>query len=70
MDDDPHIRELVGVFLRAEGMAEVLSASDGLEALQLLEETAADMAIIDIMMPNMDGWELCRELRGSTIFRY
>lgn len=68
MDDDPHIRELVGVFLRAEGMAEVLSASDGLEALRLLEETAADMAIIDIMMPNMDGWELCRELRKQYDF--
>lgn len=68
MDDDPHIRELVGVFLRAEGMAEVLSASDGLEALQLLEESAADMAIIDIMMPNMDGWELCRELRKQYDF--
>ncbi|MEK4519719.1 response regulator transcription factor [Paenibacillus sp. FSL H8-0122] len=68
VDDDPHIRELVGVFLRAEGMAEVLSASDGLEALRLLEETAADMAIIDIMMPNMDGWELCRELRKQYDF--
>lgn len=68
MDDDPHIRELVGVFLRAEGMAEVLSASDGLEALRLLEESTADMAIIDIMMPNMDGWELCRELRKQYDF--
>ncbi|MFE4712146.1 response regulator transcription factor [Paenibacillus sp. NPDC056722] len=63
VDDDPHIRELVEVFLRAEGMEEIYSASDGLEALRLLENTSVDMAILDVMMPNMDGWELCRELR-------
>ncbi|WP_274528481.1 response regulator transcription factor [Paenibacillus piscarius] len=63
VDDDPHIRELVEVFLRAEGLTEVYSAADGLEALQMLEETSADLAIIDVMMPKMDGWELCRELR-------
>lgn len=64
-DDDPHIRELVEVFLRAEGMDEVYSASDGVEALRLMEENGADLAIIDVMMPRMDGWELCRELRRS-----
>ncbi|AIQ49786.1 heme response regulator HssR [Paenibacillus sp. FSL R7-0273] len=64
-DDDPHIRELVEVFLRAEGMDEVYSASDGVEALKLMEENSADLAIIDVMMPRMDGWELCRELRRS-----
>ncbi|WP_090713860.1 response regulator transcription factor [Paenibacillus typhae] len=64
-DDDPHIRELVEVFLKAEGMDEVYSASDGVEALKLMEENGADLAIIDVMMPRMDGWELCRELRRS-----
>ncbi|WP_028531108.1 response regulator transcription factor [Paenibacillus sp. HW567] len=65
VDDDPHIRELVEVFLRAEGLEDIYSASDGVEALRLLEDTTVDMAVIDIMMPNMDGWELCRELRRS-----
>lgn len=65
VDDDPHIRELVEVFLKAEGMDEVYSASDGVEALKLMEENGADLAIIDVMMPRMDGWELCRELRMS-----
>lgn len=46
-------------------MEDIYSASDGVEALRLLEDTAVDMAVIDIMMPNMDGWELCRELRRS-----
>lgn len=65
MDDDPHIRELVEVFLRAEGMEEVFGASDGIEALRLLEDNGVDFAVIDVMMPNMDGWELCKELRRS-----
>lgn len=68
VDDDPHIRELVEVFLKAEGIGEIYGASDGLEALRILETTTVDMAIMDIMMPNMDGWELCRELRRAYDF--
>ena len=64
VDDDPHIRELVRLFLRAEGF-DVYEASDGLEALAQLETLKAEMVILDVMMPNMDGWELCRELRAS-----
>ncbi|MBU5442011.1 response regulator transcription factor [Paenibacillus sp. MSJ-34] len=64
VDDDPHIRELVGLFLRNEGF-DVYEASDGLEALELLESVKADMIILDVMMPNMDGWKLCAELRKS-----
>ncbi|WP_342563383.1 response regulator transcription factor [Paenibacillus sp. FSL R7-0345] len=65
VDDDPNIRELVEVFLRAEGLDEVCCASDGVEALRLMEDNGADLAIIDVMMPRMDGWELCSELRRS-----
>jgi two-component system, OmpR family, response regulator len=64
VDDDPHIRELVSLFLRAEGF-EVYEAADGLEALEKLETLKAELVILDVMMPNMDGWELCRELRAS-----
>ena len=63
VDDDPHIRELVQVFLHNEGF-EVVEASDGVDALSKLDSVKVDLAIIDIMMPNMDGWELCRELRA------
>lgn len=62
VDDDPHIRELVRLFLQRAGF-DVLEAADGREALLKLEGVKADMVILDIMMPNMDGWELCRELR-------
>jgi len=64
VDDDPHIRELVRVFLGREGF-EVIEASDGVEALLKLDSLKADLAVIDVMMPNMDGWELCRELRAT-----
>jgi DNA-binding response OmpR family regulator len=64
VDDDPHIRELAKVFLRNEGF-DILEAGDGLEALSSLELVKADMVILDIMMPNMDGWELCRCLRET-----
>lgn len=62
VDDDPHIRELVRIFLEPEGL-DVFEASDGCEAMARLESVNADMVILDIMMPNMDGWELCRRLR-------
>ncbi|MFF2447828.1 response regulator transcription factor [Neobacillus sp. NPDC058068] len=62
VDDDANIRELVLLFLKKEGF-ELYQASDGIKALSLMEKVKMDLVIIDIMMPNMDGWELCRELR-------
>lgn len=62
VDDDPHIRELVGVFLKQEGFA-VEEAVNGVDALNHLEKSPADLVVLDIMMPEMDGFELCRELR-------
>ncbi|MGJ5814032.1 response regulator transcription factor [Paludibaculum fermentans] len=67
VDDDPHIRELVRIFLEPEGL-DVFEASDGCEALARLETVKADMVILDVMMPNMDGWELCRRLRLAGDF--
>ena len=64
VDDDPHIRELVRVFLRNEGF-EVIEAVDGMEALSKLDSVKVNLAVIDIMMPNMDGWELCQELKAT-----
>src|ERR1041385_8475828 len=62
VDDDPHIRQLAAVFLKDEGY-DIIQASDGVEALAKLETIKVDLVVLDIMMPNMDGWELCRQLR-------
>ncbi len=62
VDDDAHIRELVGHFLSLEGF-DIHEAANGKEALQVLETVKVDLVVIDIMMPEMDGWELCSELR-------
>jgi two-component system OmpR family response regulator len=62
VDDDPHIRELVRVFLQNEGF-QISEAADGVEALAKLQSIKADLVILDVMMPKLDGWQLCRELR-------
>ncbi|MFP7298711.1 response regulator transcription factor [Neobacillus niacini] len=62
VDDDSHIRELIGVILSKEGFT-IIEASDGKEALSLLEAERIDLIILDIMMPNMDGWSFCQEVR-------
>jgi two-component system OmpR family response regulator len=64
VDDDLHIRELARVFLQSAGF-DIYEVSDGVEAVSRLETIKVDMVILDIMMPNMDGWELCRRLRES-----
>ena len=61
VDDDPYIRELVGALLKGGGF-DVCEAIDGRDALQRMD-ACPDLAIIDLMMPNMDGYELCRKLR-------
>ncbi|MBX8944090.1 MULTISPECIES: response regulator transcription factor [Lysinibacillus] len=63
VDDDAHIRELVKVFLQNEGL-EVIEAIDGVDALSKLDAEKIDMVVMDIMMPNMDGWALCEEIRS------
>jgi two-component system OmpR family response regulator len=62
VDDDPYIRELVRVFMLNEGF-DVVEAEDGIQALKKLQTVQVDMVILDVMMPNMDGWQLCKELR-------
>lgn len=62
VDDDPNIRELVRLFLRDEGF-QIFEASDGVEALSKLKAIKVDMVILDVMMPNMDGWVLCSQLK-------
>ena len=63
VDDDRNIRELIRLIMKKEGF-DVLEALDGEDALERLESNKVDLIILDIMMPNMDGWEMCREVRN------
>jgi two-component system response regulator MprA len=65
VDDEPNLRETVGFALRREGYRVELYA-DGLEAWQVFERGLPDLAILDILMPRMDGLELCRRLRALS----
>ncbi|SDC37168.1 DNA-binding response regulator, OmpR family, contains REC and winged-helix (wHTH) domain [Terribacillus halophilus] len=62
VDDDAHIRELIHLILSKEGFS-MAEAEDGEAALAILETDKIDMIILDIMMPNMDGWAFCQEVR-------
>jgi DNA-binding response OmpR family regulator len=62
VDDDPHIRELVCALLKNGGF-EACEARDGRDALDSMAMQTPDLCVIDVMMPNMDGYELCRQLR-------
>ena len=55
VDDDPNTRNLVSIHLKEEGFT-VLEAEDGKKALNILEKQLCDMAIVDIMMPYIDGY--------------
>ena len=67
VDDEPTIREMVGINLRREGI-EVISAANGEEALAAVAEQRPDAMVLDIMMPGIDGFEVCRRVRDhSTI---
>lgn len=61
-DDEYNIRRLISLFLRKEGF-EIKEAKDGTQALSVVENSRVDLVILDIMMPGLDGWELCREIR-------
>ena len=66
IDDESRMRKLVRDFLTKNGY-EVLEASNGEEAMEVFyEEKNIDLLILDVMMPKMDGWEVCREIRKTS----
>ncbi|MBI1216275.1 MAG: response regulator [Alphaproteobacteria bacterium] len=65
VDDDPHIREVVSFALEKAGMA-VSTAADGREALRMAAAHMPDLIVLDISMPELDGLEVCRQLRRES----
>ena len=65
-DDEPRLLHVVGLYLSMEGF-EVREASDGTEALSMLETEQFDLAILDVMMPGVDGIEVCRHIRSDPL---
>ena len=66
VDDESRMRKLVKDFLVREGYT-VLEAGDGMEAMDIFyEDRDIALVILDVMMPKMDGWQVCREIRESS----
>jgi two-component system KDP operon response regulator KdpE len=65
IDDDPILQELLTEHLRAVGYRP-LSAVTGQEGLHLMAQMSPDLIVLDVMMPGLDGWELCRQIRAHS----
>jgi len=65
IDDEAHIRELVRLYLTATGF-EVSEAEDGLSGLEAVRSSDPDLVVLDLMLPGMDGAEVCRAIRETS----
>ena len=65
IDDDPAGQRLVKLMLAAEGH-EFTTASNGIQGLQIASENVPDLIVLDVMLPGLDGFEVCRRLRASS----
>ncbi len=67
VDDSPTIRKFISIALKIKGY-EIISASDGMEALELLPNDKIDLVITDLNMPNIDGFNLIERIRSNENF--
>ena len=65
VDDNPEIREIIHVLLKGEGF-EVTEASDGQTTLNYIQMGGFDLIILDIMMPGLNGYQTCLEIRKNS----
>ena len=65
VDDDAHIVELIKLYFEKEGFS-VATAGNGREAVEKFKSEAPAIIILDVMMPEMDGWDVCREIRKTS----
>ncbi|MCC8168904.1 MAG: response regulator transcription factor [Oscillospiraceae bacterium] len=62
VDDDENIVELIRLYLEKEGFS-TITANNGLRAVELFKSETPSIVVLDVMMPEMDGWQVCREIR-------
>ena len=65
VDDSPLIRELIGACLATDDYQNISYAGDGLDALEQIDKEMPDLIILDLEMPRMDGFEVCKRLRDN-----
>ena len=65
VDDDANIFELLRLYLEKEGFDPVI-APNGMKALELFDSEKPDLILLDVMMPQLDGWQVCREIRKKS----
>jgi two-component system, OmpR family, response regulator ResD len=65
VDDERNIVQLARLYLTNEGY-QVVTASDGVEALEKVKSHSPSLVVLDLMMPRLDGWEVCRRLRKDS----
>ncbi len=65
VDDEPSIVSLCRMYLEREGFR-VQSAGDGVTALEMLKKSPPDLMILDVMLPELDGFEVCKQLRAQN----
>lgn len=66
IDDEEDLVEMLALRLDATGLFEVQTASDGEKGLARAAETKPDVVLLDSIMPGLDGWEVCRRIRGDS----
>jgi CheY-like chemotaxis protein len=69
VDDEPEIRYITRRMLERAGHS-VVEASDGERALKMLKEERPDLVLLDVRMPGMNGWEVCRKIKSSSETRH
>ena len=65
VDDEPNIIELASMYLRQDGFR-VISAGDGLTALERAAQDRPALMVLDLMLPRLDGWEVCKRIRTES----
>lgn len=68
VDDEMDIRFVIRKMLEKEGY-EVIEADSGEQAMELLKDTVPDMILLDVMMPGLNGWETCEQIKSSEDLR-